>query len=140
MLFRSEVIKVNPEKRKISLSLKALQPDPWDNVDNHIKVDNDYLGEIENVTNFGAFIHLAGGLVGLLPKSKFKRAGIQLSKDDIGEKIEVRVTNIDKENQRIALIPVTKDKEKMKELTKDNWRRYAKERNRIPDDNPFKDL
>ena len=136
----AEVIKVNPEKRKISLSLKALQPDPWDNVDNHIKVDNDYLGEIENVTNFGAFIHLAGGLVGLLPKSKFKRAGIQLSKDDIGEKIEVRVTNIDKENQRIALIPVTKDKEKMKELTKDNWRRYAKERNRIPDDNPFKDL
>ena len=137
----AQIMKINPEERKISLSLKALQPDPWDDID-EIFTENDIVsGTIENSANFGIFIKLKEGLVGLMPSSKIKLAGIKLDKSNVGEEFNVRIVRIDKDNRRISLEPTNLPESVVE--GKDDWHKYKSQRKKkkvIDEDSPFAKL
>lgn len=152
-----QILKIDEQNQKISLSLKALQKDPWEDIDELIEVGKESKGVVESSTNFGVFVTLSDGITGLLPRSRIRKSDTFKT----GDQIEMTVTAIDKEQRRITLdytdaaqYPVDsidvsrkedsyfKDRERKPRKSKDRneeWRRYA---NQKPDDidNPFKDL
>ncbi len=60
------VLSIDSEERKISLGAKQLQPDPWDEIEDHFMVGTIKKGKIINLTQFGAFVELAEGIDGLI--------------------------------------------------------------------------
>jgi len=137
----AQVLKINLEEQKVSLSLKALQPDPWDNIYEIINEGDVVSGIVENVVNFGAFIKLADGLTGLLPASKIKIAKVDLDSKNVGEEFTVRVVKIDKQAKRISLEPTNMPETFVDD--KNGWRKYKKEKKQsdhIDEDNPFSQL
>ena len=94
-----QILRIDPDTRKISLSLKALQEDPWDKIDEVIQLETSFEGVVESSTNFGAFVSITDGVTGLLPRSRIRKT------DDFksGDKVTLMVTALDKENRRITL-------------------------------------
>ncbi|MDP8267470.1 MAG: S1 RNA-binding domain-containing protein [Candidatus Tenebribacter davisii] len=140
-IVEAQILKINLENKKVSLSLKALQPDPWDVINETINESDIVTGVIENVVNFGAFIKVSDGLTGLLPASKIKIAKIELDSKNVGEEIKVRVVKIDKEARRISLEP--SDMPESFEEDRNSWRKYKKEKKQethVDEDNPFANL
>ncbi len=140
-LVEAQILKINPENRKISLSLKALQPDPWDNIEDIVSANDVFNGIIENVASFGAFIKIKDGVTGLLPSSKLKIIGKKLDKTNIGEEFKVRVVKVDKDARRISLEPT--DMPESATEDKDDWHKYKKQKSKkklIDEDSPFANL
>jgi len=140
-IIEAQILKINLDDKKISLSLKVLQPDPWDIINETINEGDVVSGVIENVVNFGAFIKISDGLTGLLPASKIKIAKIDLDSKNVGEEFKVRVVKIDKAAKRISLEPTTMPESF--EDDKDGWHKYKKEKKQndhIDEDNPFANL
>ncbi len=140
-----QVLKVRLAERKVSLSLKALQPDPWVSIDDFIAVNDVITGKIENVANFGTFVKLREGITGLLPSSKMKLANLTYTKENIGEEIQVRISRIDIESRRISLeptdLPETQERKSSKDRDSD-WQSYKQQgnKNEVDEDNPFHSL
>ncbi len=136
-----QVLKVNKEAKKISLSLKALQPDPWDAIHEFVNEDDVVTGVIENVANFGTFIKIKDGVVGLMPNSKMKLAGVKIDRSNIGEEFTVKVADIDINKKRISLEPTNMPENAVvEERDNDNWRKYKKQKTNDFNDSPFADL
>lgn len=102
----AKVLDLDVENRKISLSLRALQPDPWEQIGEKYPIGSTQTGVVRNLTNFGAFVELEEGIDGLVHISdlswtkKIRHPGEVLKK---GDEVEVVVLNLDKENRRISL-------------------------------------
>ncbi|MDO9576579.1 MAG: S1 RNA-binding domain-containing protein [Candidatus Cloacimonadales bacterium] len=140
-MVEAQILKVDKDKRKISLSLKELQPDPWDNLDKELAVNDIVTGIVENVANFGAFIKIRDGVTGLLPNVKLKAVGDKLDKNNIGQEYKVRIVKIDMAEKRISLEP-TNMPESVYEA-KDDWNKYKQQKPKkedIIEDNPFANL
>jgi len=111
------VLNVNPTDQKISLSLRQLEPNPWDDVHLRFPVDRVVKGIVRNLTAYGAFVELEDGIDGMIHVSdmswtrKINHPSDLLKK---GEEIEAKVLEIDKINQRISL--------GLKQLSDDPWR------------------
>ena len=107
------VLAVDSEERKISLGAKQLQADPWDQIEEKYIVGTIVKGKIINVTQFGAFVELEDGIDGLIHVSDLSWTRIIRHPKEIidkGEKVEVRVLEISRDNRRIALgLKQTKD-------------------------------
>lgn len=158
-----QILRIDTDTQKISLSLKALQQDPWDTIDEVIQQNTILEGRVESSTNFGVFITLSEGITGLLPKSRIRKTDSFKAND----MIPVIVTAIDKDNRRITLDYSDRTPEELAELTKreehprernetreyrpnrerkggrgrtdEEWRKYANQK--IGDeDNPFRNL
>jgi len=137
----AQILKVDQDKRKISLSLKELQPDPWDSISQDFAENDVVAGIVENVATFGAFIRIKDGVTGLLPNVKLKAAGEKLDKANVGQEYKVRIVKIDMNEKRISLEP-TNMPESVYE-TKDDWNKYKShkpKRKDIDEDNPFANL
>ncbi len=140
-IVEAQIMKINIDKQKISLSLKALQPDPWDVIGETINENDVITGVIENVVNFGVFIKINDGLTGLLPASKLKIAKVDLDSKNVGEEFKVRGVKIDKTARRISLEP-TNMPESFDD-DKNGWHKYKREqkqKDHIDEDNPFANL
>jgi small subunit ribosomal protein S1 len=111
-----KVIDYDKEKRKISLSMKQLVPNPWDIVDEKFNVGDEVDGKVLSIKNFGAFIELEEGLNGLLHISDMSWAYTREPQDILSEneEIKVRILDIDKENRKISL--------GLKQLMDDPWK------------------
>ncbi|RMD89627.1 MAG: 30S ribosomal protein S1 [Calditrichaeota bacterium] len=102
----AKILSIDFEERKISLGLKQLEPDPWEDIETKYPVGSRQKGIVRNLTNFGAFVELEEGIDGLIHISdlswtkKIRHPGEVVKK---GDEIEVVVLNIDKENRRISL-------------------------------------
>ena len=100
------VLSIEPQERKISLGLKQLTPDPWENIEEKYPVGSKHKGVVRNLTPFGAFVELEEGVDGLVHISdlswtkKIRHPSEVLRK---GQEIEVVVLDINKEERRIAL-------------------------------------
>lgn len=111
------VLNINPTDQKISLSLRQLEPNPWDDVHLRFPVDRVVKGIVRNLTAYGAFVELEDGIDGMIHVSdmswtrKINHPSDLLKK---GEEIEAKVLEIDKVNQRISL--------GLKQLADDPWR------------------
>jgi len=110
------VLSVDKENEKISLGIKQLEPDPWENIQQKYKAGSRVSGRVRNLTAFGAFLELEEGIDGLIHISDMSwTKRIQHPSELIkkGERIEVVVLHVDKENRRISL--------GLKQLLEDPW-------------------
>lgn len=95
------VIRADREQRKLTLSAKALEDDPWNAVGSGFVEGGVYGGKVTNTADFGAFVQLAPGLEGLVHVSKLP-GGLP----EKGSSIDVRLLQIDHERRRLSLAPV----------------------------------
>lgn len=101
-----KVLNIDVEKRRISLGLKQLKPNPWDTIEEKHPPGSKITGKVRNITDFGAFVEVEEGIDGLVHVSDMTWAKRMVNPHDIvdeGEEVEVRVMSIDTEEQRISL-------------------------------------
>jgi small subunit ribosomal protein S1 len=115
---------VNVANRRISLSLKALEENPWHTASERYPIGSVVNGKVRNLTDFGAFIELEEGIDGLVHISdmswnrRLKHPSEVLKK---GDTVQARVINVDGENQRLSL--------SIKEFLPNEWDAFAKGHN-----------
>lgn len=100
------VLRVDQEGQKISLGLKQVQPDPWEDLDQKYPSGTPLRGIVRNLTNFGAFVEIEEGIDGLVHISDMswtKRIRHPSEVIKKGQELDVIVLNIDKERRRISL-------------------------------------
>ena len=141
-MVEAQILKIKPNARKISLSLKSLQPDPWDAVCDDLNVGDEINGHIESIASFGAFIKITDGVSGLLPNVKMKPVNLVLTKDNIGEEIQVRIAKVDRATKRISLEPTNMPEQPARRVeNRSDWRKYKQEKSQeVMEDNPFAGL
>ena len=100
-----QVIALEPDKQKISFSMKALEPNPWETITEKYPVGTVVKGKIYNLTHYGAFVELEKGVEGLLHVKDLDWIKVKHPSEVIkkGDKIEVVVLEVDPEKKRIAL-------------------------------------
>lgn len=100
-----KIIGVDREKERIQLSLKALQPQPWDVAEEKYPVDSIVEGKVVRITTFGAFVELEPGLDGLVHISQCALKRIAKVEDavQVGQIVRVKVLKVDTEAKRISL-------------------------------------
>lgn len=99
----TQVLSVDPEQCRVALSLRALQPDPWQQVGRRYRVGDIVHGTVTNVVRFGAFVGLDDGLEGLIHSSEYDDAHHAGGSPLPGERLAVRVTSVDAGARRIGL-------------------------------------
>ena len=100
-----KIIGVDKEKERIQLSLKALQPQPWDVAEEKYPVGSIVEGKVVRITTFGAFVELEPGLDGLVHISQCALKRIAKVEDavQVGQIVRVKVLKVDTEAKRISL-------------------------------------
>lgn len=99
------VLNVEPERERVGLSLKRLQPNPWESVEDHYSVGDLVEGTVTHVVDFGAFVQVEEGLEGLIHVSKLA-SGNPCDPHDVlqdGDGVSVEVLNIDRARRRMGL-------------------------------------
>ena len=110
------VLGINREEQKISLGIRQLESNPWDNAEAKYAVGARVKGRVRNLTSYGAFVELEEGIDGMIHVSdvswtrKINHPSEVLKK---GDEVEAVVLEVDRPNQRIAL--------GLKQLTQDPW-------------------
>ena len=115
-MIEAKVLSVDKENEKISLGIKQLEPDPWENIEQKYTSGTHVTGRVRNLTAFGAFVELEQGIDGLVHISDLswtKRIQHPSEVMKKGEKVEVVVLRVDRENRRISL--------GYKQLKQDPW-------------------
>lgn len=99
------VLDVDRAKKRIALSLKRLQPEPWDQVTDHYQVGDLVQATITKLTTFGAFARLADGIEGLIHISELSDDRIAHPKNvvNVGDTVAVRIVRIEPERRRLGL-------------------------------------
>ena len=99
------VVEVDVENQRISLGMKQLNQDPWEDIDRLYKLGDVIKGKVARVAGYGAFIELDNEIDGLVHISQISEERIEKVKDYLSEEQEVtaRVIKIDKEERRIGL-------------------------------------
>ncbi len=111
------VLGVNKEEQKISLGLRQLEQNPWDEIEKKFTIGSRVKGTIRNMTAYGAFVELEDGIDGMIHVSdlswtrKINHPSEVFKKND---EVEAEVIDIDKTNQRISL--------GIKQLAEDPWK------------------
>jgi small subunit ribosomal protein S1 len=110
------VLSIESNDRKISLGIKQLQPDPWDEIEDKFVIGTTHKGTINNLTQFGAFVELEEGIDGLIHVSDISWTKVIRHPKEIlekGQELEIIILEISRDNRRIAL--------GLKQLTNDPW-------------------
>ncbi len=100
------ILTLDREERKMSLGIKQLKNDPWENIDTKYPVGSKHTAKVRNFTNFGVFVEIEEGVDGLIHISDLswtKKVKHPSEFTQIGAEIEVQVLDIDKENRRLSL-------------------------------------
>lgn len=99
----AEVISIDKEKERLSLSIKALQKNPWHGIAERYHAGIPVSGRITNIANFGAFVELEDGVEGLIHVSELirgKKKGLDIT---VGDTVETEVLNVDPDERKIGL-------------------------------------
>lgn len=110
------VVSLDKENRRMSLSVKQLDENPWETIDKKFKAGEKIKGQISNITDFGIFVQLMPGIDGLVHISDLSwTEHIDHPRDrySIGSEVEAVVLGVDKENKKVSL--------SIKHLSKDPW-------------------
>ncbi len=100
------ILTLDRQARKMSLGLKQLKADPWENIETKYAVNSKHTAKVRNFTNFGVFVEIEEGIDGLIHISDLswtKKIKHPSEFTQIGSEIEVVVLEIDKENRRLSL-------------------------------------
>ncbi len=115
-LVEAIVLDVDPENRKISLSLRQTKENPWETLGQRFPGGSRVKGKVRNITEFGAFVEIEEGIDGLVHVSDFAWGVKNANPSDYvkkGEEVEVYILSVDSENQKVSL--------SIKKLTPDPW-------------------
>jgi len=102
----AKVLKVDPDKRRISLGMKQLQPHPWDSAAEKYKTGERVRGPVTRLADFGAFVELEPGIEGLIHISEMawsKRIHHPGDVVKVGETVEVVILGVNRSDRRISL-------------------------------------
>ncbi|MBI5178725.1 MAG: 30S ribosomal protein S1 [Nitrospinae bacterium] len=101
---KCKVLKIDKENERISLGLKQLEPDPWENAAKKYSMGMDVSATIVKVTNFGAFAEIEPGIEGLIHVSQLtdKQKGAR-KEIKVGQEVDVKIIKVDLENKKIGL-------------------------------------
>ena len=100
------LLSIDREERKMSLGLKQLTNDPWEEIEKRYPLESKQKGKVRNFTNFGLFVELEEGIDGLVHISDLswsKKIKHPSEFCNVGDEIEVVVMELDKENRRMSL-------------------------------------
>ena len=99
------VLDVNKDERKVALSIKRLQPDPWEGLASRYKVGQILKGVVTNVVDFGAFVEVEEGLEGLVHISELAEGNFIHPRNVVneGDEVTVQVIEVDEEGRRLGL-------------------------------------
>lgn len=99
------VLSIDPEKQRVSLGLKQVEPDPWIQVPEKYAIGSIVKGKIVNITNFGAFAKLEEGVEGLIHISELDEKHVDNPQEivSIGDELDLKVISLDPEERRIGL-------------------------------------
>ncbi len=99
------VIRVEPERHRLALSIKQAQPDPWEGVLDGFKEQSLTKGRVTRLAGFGAFVEVAPGVEGLIHISELSNQRVKSCGDvlEVGQEVEARILGVDKDNRRISL-------------------------------------
>ena len=100
------ILTLNREERKMSLGIKQLKEDPWQNIEEKFPVGSKHTAKVRNFTNFGIFVEIEEGVDGLIHISDLswtKKIKHPSEFTQIGAELEVCVLEIDKANRRLSL-------------------------------------
>ncbi len=104
------IIGINKETKKISLGVKQLTPNPWDNIEKDYPVGSTFEGEVTKLTKFGAFIRLPNGIEGLVHMSELGERPEEKLK--VGDRTQFKVVKVSQEENKIALTLKSDDEQK----------------------------
>jgi small subunit ribosomal protein S1 len=104
--YEAKVVTIDRDERKMSLSLKQLAKDPWSDIEERFPKNSRHEGEVKNLTQYGVFVELKegiGGMVHISDLSWTKRYGHPSEFTKVGQKIDVIILDIDKDNRKLSL-------------------------------------
>lgn len=99
------ILKLNLEQGRVSLGMRQILPDPWENVGEKYHVNDVVEGEVTRLVPFGAFVLLEGGIEGIIPNSELAHRRIAKPGDvvDAGQQVQVKVIDVRPEERRLTL-------------------------------------
>jgi small subunit ribosomal protein S1 len=112
----AQVLAIDKDDRKISLGIKQLEPDPWDDIQERYIIGNLHKGKIINITQFGVFVELEDGIEGLIHVSDLSWTKIVRHPKEMVQKdedIEVSIIEVSREKRKISL--------GLKQISEDPW-------------------
>lgn len=118
-----KVLKVDEEAGRVSLSLKATQPGPWDEIEEKAPVGTVLDGTVKRITDFGAFVEIFPGVEGLVHISQISWERVENAKDvlTVGQAVQVKVLDVKPAEERISLsIKALSEAPARKERTNDS--------------------
>ncbi len=104
--YEAKVMTIDREQRKMSLSIKQLQEDPWENVEEKYPVGSRHKGVVKNITPYGVFVEMdeyIGGMIHISDLSWIKRFNHPSEYTKVGETLDVVVLEVDKEGRKLSL-------------------------------------
>ena len=116
-----KILKLNAESNKISLGVKQLSKDPWQNIEKKYKEGKNYSGKVSKITDYGAFIELKEGIEGLIHISEMtwdKKKKNPSEIVSIGEKVDVTILELDLDKRKLSF--------RMKKESSNPWKKYCK--------------
>ncbi len=117
-----KVIKFNDETKRISLGIKQLNEDPWQNIHERFPIGSKLSGIVTNITDYGSFVELEDGIEGLVHVSEMSWTKKNIHPNHLlssSEKIEVMVLEIEEDKRRISL--------GIKQCIENPWENFSKE-------------
>lgn len=116
-----EVIGVDPENKKITLSYRRAKGNPWEGVEERYPVGNVVTGKVTKIIKQGVFVELEEGLEGFVPISEISWNYVESPEElfKVGDKVRAKIVNLDKENRRLTL--------SVKQASENPWIRVFKE-------------
>ena len=118
-----KIIKVDPEKNRVSVGMKQLEDDPWNKVKDKFNVNDKVTGVVTNVTDYGIFIEIENGVEGLCHKDMLSWSSKQNSKPGNlyarSQSVDCQILEIDHEKRRLSL--------GIKQLTINPWQKFIDE-------------
>jgi len=102
----TQVLTLDREERKMSLGVKQLTPDPWEDIETKYIIDSKHKGKVTNISDFGVFVALEMGVDGLIHISDLswsKKINHPSEITNVGDEMEIVILEIDRENRRLSL-------------------------------------
>ena len=102
----AKVVTIDREERKMSLSIKQLSKDPWEEIETLFPPESVHSGKVKNLTQYGVFLELKDGIGGMIHISDLswtKRYSHAKEFTSVGEEIQVMILEVDKDNRKLSL-------------------------------------
>jgi small subunit ribosomal protein S1 len=119
------ILKFDRERSRVSLGLKQLGADPWENIGRRYPANTHVFGKVTNIADYGAFVEIEDGVEGLVHVSEMDWTNKNVNPSKVvqtGEEVEVMVLDVDEERRRISL--------GLKQCKANPWKEFAENFNR----------